>query len=405
MAIYNYITEQGVVVPDAGEILTGVQDEYKATFGQDLVVTPNTPQGLLIASETQARIAVASNNAELANQINPNVAGGIFLDAILALTGSFRNPATSTRVTATVAGVEGTIIPAGSLASETGSGDANQFQTIASVTIPVGGSLAGVIFESVETGPIPCATGTLTVIVSDVLGWETLSGSSAPVLGEETQSDIAARTQRLNTLALQGISLAQAMTSALFALEGVTSLTFLENIASTTQVIDGVTMVSHSLYLCINGGDNNAIAKSMTSTKSAGAGYNNGPGVHQSETIVVPFSGQSLTVLFDRPTVIPIYVQITVTVIIPLQDPITAIKTAITDYMAGNINNIEGVGVGDTVSPFELSGAVTAVYPGVFVNLCQISLSPSSGFQTTEMTFSKWEIASIPAGNIVVTIS
>lgn len=404
MAIYNYITEKGVIIPDAGEIQTGVEDEYKATFGQDLVVTANTPQGLLITSEVQARVAVASNNAELANQINPNVAGGIFLDAILALTGSFRTPATHTTVTATVQGVEGTIIPAGSLASETGSGDANQFETTVSVTIPAGGSLTDVVFQSVETGPIPCATGTLTVIVSDVLGWETLSASSAPVLGEETQSDIAARTERLNTLALQGISLAQAMTSALSAVEGVLSLTFLENVASTTQVIDGVTMVSHSIYLCIYGGDNTAIANAMIATKSAGAGYNNGPGVNQSVTVVVPFSGQNMTVLFDRPNVIPVYVHVSVTVIIPLQDPQTAIKTAITDYMAGNLNNIEGVGVGDTVSPFELAGAITTVYPGVFVNLLEISLSPSSGFAAVELTFNKWELPSIPSGNIVVTI-
>lgn len=405
MAIYDYITEKGVIIPDAGEIQTEVENEYKATFGQDLVVTPNTPQGLLIASETQARIAVASNNAALANQINPNVAGGIFLDAILALTGSFRTPATHTRVTATIQGVEGTIIPAGSLASETGTGDNNQFETLEIVTIPAGGSISDVVFQSVETGPIPCATGTLSVIVSDVLGWETLSASTAPDLGEVTQSDIAARTERLNTLASQGVSLAEAITSALFNVEGVTSLTFLENIASTTQVIDGVTMVSHSIYTCVNGGTNTDVANALVATKSAGAGYNNGPGVNQSVVVVVPFSGQNMTVLFDRPNVIQVYVRVTVTIIIPLQDPSNAIKTAITDYMAGNINNIQGVGVGDTVSPFELAGAITTVYPGVFVNLLEISLLPSSGFGSVELTFDKWELPSIPSGNISVTIS
>ena len=403
MAIYNYITEKGVIVPDAGEIQTGVENEYRATFGQDLVVTPNTPQGLLISSETQARIAVASNNAALANQINPNVAGGIFLDAIMALTGSFRTPATHTRVTATIAGVEGTIVPAGSLASETGSGNANQFETLETVTIPSGGSIV-TAFQSVETGPIPCATGTLTVIVSSVLGWETLTSSSAPVLGQNTQSDIAARTQRLNTLAAQGTSLAQAITSALYAVEGVTSLTFLENVASTTEVIDGVTMVSHSIYFCVQGGTNVDIANAVIATKSAGAGYNNGPGTNQSVSVIVPFSGQNMTVLFDRPLVVQVYVRVSVTIITPLQDPQNAIKNAIVDYMAGNINNIRGVGIGDTVSPFELSGAITTVYPGVFVNLLEISLSPSSDFASVELTFDKWQIANIPTGNITVTI-
>ena len=71
--VYNYINTTGLIVPDSSEILTEVQNEYVAAFGADLQVNnPNSPQGLLINAETQARIAVANNNATLANQINPS---------------------------------------------------------------------------------------------------------------------------------------------------------------------------------------------------------------------------------------------------------------------------------------------------------------------------------------------
>ncbi len=91
--IYNYIEPQGVIVTDTtGEILNEVINEYQNAFGQDLIAPTinnpqsfSTPQGLLITSETLARQSVVDNNALLANQINPNVSGGIFLDAILAL--------------------------------------------------------------------------------------------------------------------------------------------------------------------------------------------------------------------------------------------------------------------------------------------------------------------------------
>ncbi|MHC5543543.1 baseplate J/gp47 family protein, partial [Singulisphaera rosea] len=98
-APYQYLDATGVIVPDTSSLLADVQSEYQAVFGADLIVTPDTPQGVLITAETLARTEVVNNNAALANQINPNIAGGVFLDAILALTGMQRTPASPTVVT------------------------------------------------------------------------------------------------------------------------------------------------------------------------------------------------------------------------------------------------------------------------------------------------------------------
>ena len=54
MSNYGWITSRGVVVPDTAELLASVENEWKEAFGQDLVVTPDTPQGVLISAETQA---------------------------------------------------------------------------------------------------------------------------------------------------------------------------------------------------------------------------------------------------------------------------------------------------------------------------------------------------------------
>ena len=100
-----------------------MQNEYKAIFGADLIVTADTPQGMLITAEALSRTQEVSNNAALANQINPNISGGVFLDAIMALTGMQRTSATKTIVSAvTVTGVASTAIPAGSQA-KTAAGD------------------------------------------------------------------------------------------------------------------------------------------------------------------------------------------------------------------------------------------------------------------------------------------
>lgn len=117
MADYGFIVETGVIVPDTSDQLAQVQSEYRTAFGDDLDVSPETPQGVLIAAETESRDSVARNNAALANQINPNLAGGVFLDALWALTGGARFVATPSVIRGVeLGGVPGAIIPEGAVA-------------------------------------------------------------------------------------------------------------------------------------------------------------------------------------------------------------------------------------------------------------------------------------------------
>src|SRR4029077_9504949 len=105
------------------------------------------------------------------------------------------------------------------------------------------------------------------------------SPASATTLGTTTQSDQAARALRQNTLAFQAVSLAEAITSALYNVAGVTSLTFQENVAATTQTINGISMVSHSIYACVDGGSDTDVAATLLENKSSGCAWNGGTSV------------------------------------------------------------------------------------------------------------------------------
>src|ERR1700722_17271368 len=113
MDSYNYVTISGTIIPDTAQNRAAVIQEYKSAFGDDLITTANTPQGVLINMEVLSRDGIARNNATLANQINPNLAGGIYLDALLALTGSKRNKQTFSYTLANLTGEPFTNIPAG----------------------------------------------------------------------------------------------------------------------------------------------------------------------------------------------------------------------------------------------------------------------------------------------------
>jgi uncharacterized phage protein gp47/JayE len=170
MANYTYITQTGVIIPDTSTIKSDVQQEFKDALGQDLPTDDNTPQGVLISNETTSRQSVATNNAALANQINPNMASGVFLDAICALTGLTRTGASYSTVAAVLlSGIAGTFIPAGVRVQTT---DGDIFASLAAVTLGDDGT-ATVNFQAVETGPIAAPVNTLNNILDSVLGWDT----------------------------------------------------------------------------------------------------------------------------------------------------------------------------------------------------------------------------------------
>jgi uncharacterized phage protein gp47/JayE len=397
MADFEFIVETGVIVPDTSEILTDVQNEYKSAFGQDLVVSPETPQGLLITAETLARDSVVRNNAALANQINPNLAGGIFLDAIWALTGGQRITATRSSVFATIAGVPGTVIPAFSRAATP---DGDEFETVVTVVIEPTGSVIAE-FRSVEYGEIPAAANTLTQIIDSILGWETVDNADAAILGQETESDSEARSRRKNTLALQGQSQAEAIISGLYNTEGVRSLTFRENVTNATEVIDGVSMVEHSIYVCVDGGTDQDVASMILEKKSSGSDWNGA----QEVEVFEPFSGQLLTVKFDRPTPVPVLARVTIKANTAILDPQAAIRSAILAFANGEIDGEDGFTVGATVSPFELGGAINRLYPSIYVLKVEVSYVSPLSYTTDVLPIEIFEIATIVSGSISVVIA
>lgn len=398
MSDYQYLQNTGVVVPDTSDILTTVQNEFKTAFGDDLVVDPSTPQGVLITAETLARDAVVRNNAALANQINPNVAGGVFLDAIWALTGGERTKATRSTVTATLTGVPGAIVPAGARASVGIGGD--EFELISTVIIGIGGSVDG-FFQSLEFGPIAASVGALDSIVTPVLGWETVSNPAAALLGTATQSDVSARRARRNTLALQGVSLPEAITSAVYATEGVKSLSFRENVTNVAATIDGVLLAPHSIYVCVDGGSDQDVAAALLENKSLGAGWNGSVTV----TVTEPASGQPYTVKFDRPTEITILAKIYVRVGAVTGDPATIVRESIMQYVNGEIDNEDGWTVGADASPFELAAAINYNSPGLFVTKAELAKQSDGIYSTNTIDIAIYQKAVTAPGFIQVIIS
>ncbi len=394
---YDYLTRTGVIVPDTSAVLDTVQDEWRSVFGNDLSMNAETPQGVLITADTLGRNAVIRNNALLANQINPNHAGGVFLDAICALTGLERAQATrSTIANVQLTGLPHTVIPPGRRA-RTQAGDL--FETTDTVVLAQDGT-GTINFRSVEYGAITAPASTLVHIVDSVLGWETVNNSESATLGQPEQSDASLNRQRKRTLALQGISISEAITSALYATDGVKSLQFRENTESVARIIDGVSMKPHSIWVCVEGGADIDIAQALLKNKSAGAGWNGAVSVETIDSI----SEQKYTILFDRPTPRYFLIRVIVRVGSSVTDPQTTVRNAIIAYAENQFENEAGFMVGTSVSPFELAAAVNRYVPDIYVQRLEISNLAPLDYVTTEIPLEIWEKAFITPSAIQVIV-
>jgi len=378
---FNYIAETGVIVADTSDVLTEVQGEWQAAFGANLDTDPSTPQGVMINAETATRVAVAQNNAKLANQINPNLAGGVFLDALCALLGLKRSPATATQVTNVMLnGAINTPIPAGSRATLGPGGAIFALQT--GVVLADNGSGGGVgygTFVCQTTGPVACPSGALNTPFDTVLGWETItnnqSGTPASVttLGALQQNDASLRALRNNTLALQGISTVQAQVSGLYAIPGVTSVAYLENVTSATETINGVVLTADSVWACVDGTATPLqIATSLLKNKTDGAGWNGA----QSVAVLEPASGQTYTVLYDVPTYVFIYGALTIRQGSYPGNLQADAPAAVVNYFTGQLDGFQALGIGQNVSPFEIAAAIVSACPGAIVMGCSIGTVP-----------------------------
>lgn len=385
---YTYLDNAGIIVPDTSDIKETVQNEYQEALGTDLSLDDTTPQGRLIDIETDARTNVIENNAFIANLFNYKMSYGLFLDAMGANFGLYRDAAQSSIVTATITGVANTVIPANSQA-QTQAGDI--FYAENSITIPASGTVTAT-FLSLEKGAIPCAVNSLTKIIDGTLGWETITNLSPAILGSEKQSDESFKNEFDNNGLFTGTSILEDYKNELGKVPNVISSFVIDNGESSSIVYDTVTIAPHSVYACVDGGTNSDVAYALFRRKSAGSGW---AGTDVTVTVTDTQYNVPYTVKFDRPDPISIYYDVGYDIgTSSAANPNEAITTAILNYT----NTLK---VGEDVLPLQVAAAINEQVSGI--RLTSLKLGTTQGsLSTTDVTIYINEVAKTTTAYITV---
>lgn len=297
-------TTAGVTVPAETDVLAGVQADMNAAFGGGLNPALETPQGQLASS--QAAIIGDKNNeiAYFVNQVDPQYSDGRFQDAIGRIYFLTRKPATATAVTATLTGLPGTVVPAGTLAQDT---SGNTYACSADATIAVTGTV-NAEFQNIQTGPIPCAAGTLTQVYQAVPGWDAITNAADGTLGNNVESRADFEYRRKNSVALNGKGTPSAIYAEVFALPGVLDVYVKDNPSGET-VLTGPTnypLLPHSVYVAAVGGTDADVAAAIWRKKDVGCDYNGNTSVTVTDESGYNYPQPTYVVKFERPAALPV---------------------------------------------------------------------------------------------------
>lgn len=96
--LITYITSSGIIVPNTNSVISELETEWINQFGAQLSLDSSTPQGRIIETQAMVRKGTLGACAMVANQLNPNQAFGIFLDAHGAFFGVNRPSGRNTEV-------------------------------------------------------------------------------------------------------------------------------------------------------------------------------------------------------------------------------------------------------------------------------------------------------------------
>ncbi|EOC1689293.1 baseplate J/gp47 family protein [Cronobacter turicensis] len=396
------ITENGLSVPDVSDILSGRLTDMSTALGGGASQSLSSPQGQIAQSDTEIIAQEYDKLLCLFNQVNPDYATGRFQDAIGRIYFMERISAQGTVVTATCLGQPGTIIPAGSTAVDT---NGYIYQAVDVLTIPASGSIDGA-FVNTNTGPIPCAAGSLNQIYRAIPGWDAITNASPGVVGVDVESRIAFETRRKQSVARNARNMDGATLSAILETPGVLDAYVWSNRTSAT-VSRGTTnfpVLGHSIYICVYGGSDAAVADAIFRTYNPGANMNGDTTytIYDTENYGAPYP--EYVMQWQRAVTTRVYFSISLdSSLNPPSDITSQVKSMITKVFNGNYDGIEKARIGATINSGKYYAPVISISPDT-VGILSLQVSLDGVTYHPSVTMGINQIPTIQDSDITVTL-
>jgi len=263
------ITPTGIQTTTLDEYVALLNQAFINALGDNVNLDPQTPQGQLIGLLAESFTESDQGVVDVGNSYSFKQAVGIALDSVVANLNLTRNPEIKTIVECDLTGVAFTVIPAGSKAKDSQN---NEFSLLSTVQLNVSGTASG-SFEAVDEGEIFIEADTLNQVATAVNGWETVNNPADGVTGRDIEENLTLRTRYQNSVTVNALGYKSAIDAALKAIPDVTDARVFDNFTSVDKVVEGVTLLPHSIGASVLGGDVNDIALTLALKNSEGTNF------------------------------------------------------------------------------------------------------------------------------------
>ena len=396
MAEYG-VTPEGFILKRLADIrsdlvaaLNEVTDE---STGEKLIVDLSNEDDPLvqIVDSFSDGISVAWEQLQFSyNQFDPLKSSGAGLSGVVQLNGLRRKAGTFSEVVVRLTGQFNQLITAGKQITDINNTFVWELPEILLDPSGTGGGIAICTTKGANTA----VSETLVKILTPVAGWTDVTNDLDAIPGTVEETDTELRERQQISTAVTAASVIDALFGSLHALPDVS---FVRIYVNSTIVTDEKGIPGKGIAIVIVGGVDEDIGQTIFYKQSVGTTtFGNTFTVHED------IQGVLYSVFFTRPTDVPIFVKVDVTVVddsLWTDDGPDRIKTAILAYASGDTLPLgivsgfdtDGYAPGDTVYASELYVPVNSVRGTQIISVLVGTVFPA----TENFTATDWNQAPI----------
>lgn len=394
------LTPTGFVAPTFDEIKLEIETELLATVDPALDLSPDQPMGQIVGIVAQREARQNELLSVAYGGFDPRSAEGFLLDGVCAFTGTTRDGATKSRVSANIDVDAGFTATAGTMQA-----NVNGYPGIVFVNAtdlgPLTAGVHSVVFEAAVYGPVVANAGTLTVISAPVGGWNSITNPTDALVGKGQETDTSLRLRREQELSAAGSCTTDAIRADLLQIEHVDGTRPVQQafvFENTSLVTDADGVPGKAFEAVIFDG----ITPLATNAEVGAVIWKNKPSgveAHGATSVTVSAAqGRPRTVKFSRATVRQVWLELDLSV-----DPVTfpgtgaaLVKAAIVSLGGAALN----LGI-DVVAARVKAWALTV--PGVLdVPALRLGFA-ASPVGTSNLVITARQIAALDTSRISVT--
>lgn len=302
-------TADGMNISTLTELTEKLSSDYRAIYGNDINLNPNTPDGQRVGLESKLISDIEESMLNLFNQMDVDLAIGEWLNKLIKLAGISRKPATRSTAEITVTTDRPLTLPVNYTVQD----QLNQSWIVTTEVNLIAGANT-VTFVAKDFGSISADANTIDTQSDIVLGVISVTNPQPAVAGLDEETDSELRIRRAQSVEKPAYSTVGGLFARLADLEGVVDVAILENDKAIYDAMRDI--LANTIWCVVEGGESAKIVETIAKNRTAGVNTKGSESGVYIEELIRP-DGSTFEIQhemnFDRPTVVDVYITLTAT--------------------------------------------------------------------------------------------